>query len=263
MATETTTDPAGTDEGQNPTGDKPLFAGKYATVEDMEAGYKEQSTKMAAMGEELNTLKADKPAEKPEGEVGSLRIEAAKELSATGILEQAGLVEEEVGIQFREHGKLTDEQYEAIQKVTPVDRATIDDHLNGQIRLGTEARQSIMTAAYKSAGSEEKYNALAKFGVTNLTDAELAKYNEMCDSPTATPESAAMAVDWLAGKYAAATGTSGSGELLAGDTPASLGGAVTTPEEFSELTIKAAAGDEAAMRRIAATSMETIAGMTQ
>lgn len=120
-----------------PAGEK-LYAGKYKTVEELEAGYKGLETKLG------------KPAEKPADEPKPNAPIAPAPNVDQGIEEfvtSKGLKVEELAAEWQKSGKLTDEQYKALG----LPKKMIDQHFD----LGSRAAKAAeLEAAQQTKAAE-------------------------------------------------------------------------------------------------------------
>lgn len=177
-----------------------LLAGKFKTPADLEAGYKALEQKLGA------------PKVPPSTEPAStLKIEGAAPAATTPaeIVTRAGLDPAAIGAEFKANGKLSDEQYAALngQGYT---KPIVDAFLRGELAQAGQAeaaQQALRTEALAIVGGEESFSHLAEWAKVNCKQGEIDAFNKLVDGKESTPETVRMGMQWLADRHAAATGT--------------------------------------------------------
>lgn len=174
-----------------------LFAGKYKSVEDMEAGYKALETRLGAPAPET-------PPTTPETPPTPTPEEAKAELGAASIDFDA-LTKE-----FTEHGDLTPESREALAKAGyPQDM--VDSYIAGQ----TAKAQAVANDIFSHSGGEENFKSLIEWGGANLSEGEISAFNAALDSSDINQTK--LAIDGVRAKMSAA-GANGEPSLMSGST---------------------------------------------
>lgn len=183
-------------EAQNKGGER-LYAGKYKTVEEMEAGYAELqktfSSKNAPAEGGEGTDENGEP-KKPESKEIPTEDEAKKEVLA------AGLDWDRYNTEFAELGTLKEETFEDLEK-KGFDRETVESYIDG-VKLRAERFDNAVHAA--AGGGPTEYAALIQFAQANYTEAQKKAFNEAVTSGKI--EKAEMAVKALKASFESARG---------------------------------------------------------
>lgn len=141
-----------------PTGDA-LILGKFKTQADLEAAYK-------ALESKLGTPPASKPAD--------LKAEPSAEVQ--DVITKAGLQQADLEAAFAKDGKLTDEQYTALQGVG-IPKAMVDGYLNGVAAQG----QQFVGKVHAIVGGEAEFNQVITWAKANASPDQLRAYNDAID----------------------------------------------------------------------------------
>jgi len=255
-----------------PDGGVPLIGdnGMYSNLDSAVAAYKQYEKLQGKVGGQKEEApkpqpEAAKPDAKP-NEDGSLRIEQkpVTDTDAKSVLDRLGLDPNEIAESWKETGKLSDEHY-AKFKEAGFDKEIVDDYIKGkaaEAELVTLRMQQVRNEALGVAGGEESFNTMAQWAASSLSQDELAWFNAQVDGPNVTAAGAKSAVEWLANKYAAGTGTAGSKPTINGQPGANAQGGFSTTNEYYEAVEQirrmAERGEDttALARRIAQTSPE-------
>jgi hypothetical protein len=156
---------------------------------------------------EPNASKADdKPAgtkiERPNGEANPLTT-AVETMAAA----------------YAESGEVTEDQIKAVEDLG-LPRKVVDTYM-----AGLQALQQIgLQAVHTAAGGEQAYNDAVNWAAKNLSDADLAYYNDNVDGASRT-----QTVEWLMAKFRAARPSEGS--LVGGLTASAGAGDVFTSQQ--------------------------------
>lgn len=121
---------------------------------------------------------------------------------------------------FAADGKVSDDQIAAVEALG-LPRNVIDTYFAGLTALASQGLAEVHTAA----GGADKLAAATSWAATNLTDAELAYYNDHVDTPSARTQT----VEWLMGKFAAARPSEG--RMLGGQPPSMAGDVFRSQEQ--------------------------------
>ena len=216
-----------------------LYAGKFKSAEDLEKAYSElQSSFTRKSQEAAEAKKATQQQFIPE----AAETEAEPEISDVNTLvSKSGLDPEELATYYAEHGDLSDEHIEALQKASNLPAGVIRD-----AAAGLAARQQQAAATYErefgkaaeQVGGKEKLSGLLQWASSNLTENEINFMNEAIKND---PSQMSTFADALSAKYSRATGTEPRQDLAQSGASTSEGGGVAP---FTNLGEKAAALDD-------------------
>jgi hypothetical protein len=161
---------------------------KFTSPEDMAKAYAELEAKQG--GQKAPEEKPqDAPKENQEGD-------------AEKALADKGLNLDDFSQEFSQTGNLSPESYEKLGKAG-YPKTIVDQYIAGQQAIATAYEAEIKSAA----GGAEKWDQVAEWAASSLTDAEKVAYNAAIDSRN--PEQAKLAVAGLTAKFDAANPTEG------------------------------------------------------
>jgi hypothetical protein len=193
-----------------PTTEAPtLLAGKFTDTPALEKGYLELQAKLGAPKQPPSTDAAQ----------GTLKIEGAapppaRATTPEAIVAAAGLDPKGIAETFAKDGKLSGDQYAALDKAG-YGQPAVDAFLRGQqaeAKLAALSGQQLRTEALAIVGGEAQFGHLAEWARANCTKQELDTFNSLVDGDKATAETVRMAMTWLNDRHGAATGrVAGSG----------------------------------------------------
>lgn len=215
--------------------------GLYADRAAAERGYKDLTTLLRTAG---------KPSE-ADGQGMTLGDEPTAEeaVSPEQILQKASLSMADLETQYAEHGKLTDEQYKAIQKARPgLSREIIDTMADGMIAKASLVRQEqarMKAEAAEIVGGEDALSEMLK----NAKSFVPADEFDDLQARIRDPKRFKGAVRDLKEFHAAAVGSGKAKPLAGGGAPPAEGGAKDSTD-FARLMRLASSGDQAAIRKI-------------
>ena len=217
-----------------------LIAGKFKSQDDLIKGYQELEKKLGTVKTEFSESKVE------------------------DILNQAGLQPDELAINFKADGKLSDEQYQKL-KAVGWSKNVVDSFLQGQVAIAQNsqyAQAQIQANAEKMAGGKEQLEGLMRWAGTNLGEVRVSELNKRLEAPS-TYEGA---LKELMFDYQLASGQSGSrqGEILSGQSMPNVSrGFDTVKEMITALGAAREQGyyDESFKRRMANTSKNIVNGM--
>lgn len=141
--------------------DGELLLGKFKSVEELAKAYQELERKQSQAGRQ----KAQQPS-------SDMTEDKASEL-----IDKAGLDVEAMSDYFYENGSLSEEHYTALEKAG-IPRAFVDQYIAGIEAQAQTYRDQLM----EEIGGEEAFAAMAAWAAANLSEQELADYNEAVDS---------------------------------------------------------------------------------
>ena len=125
-----------------------MYADKYQSVEDLEKGYTELHQKFS----EARPKTSD------------MTIEA--------VLEAAGVRSDEMFNNFKNDGRLSEDQYTKMGDVG-FSRTVIDQYLNGQIAIaqnGVYAQDRMLRHAHELSGGEEEFSGLMRWAAQSMPE---------------------------------------------------------------------------------------------
>lgn len=155
----------------NPDGTAPapapatLILGKFKTQADLEAAYKALEQKQSAP-EPKPPAEGTKPAD-------TLKVEP----EVQDVLTRAGLKQDDLAAAFVKDGKLSDDQYKALQGAG-IPKAMVDTYLKGVAADG----DAIVRNVHAAVGGEQKFKDVMSWAKINADRAALNEYNAAIDS---------------------------------------------------------------------------------
>lgn len=211
------------------------FAGKYDSVEAMEAGYlelqkafsKKSVPAVAPVVPAVPVVPTVVPPVAPTIDpVTGLEIPAATELSAEEIaaaaaLESKGLDIETFNKEFFDTGTLSAESYEALAKAG-IPQSVVDSYIAGQQLIANQ----LVTRVFDTAGGEAEYQKMMVWASTNTTPEQKAAYQAALDSNDINK--VLLAVKGLQADYTAVKGKAP--VLVTGSEAVETGDAYTSTE---------------------------------
>lgn len=241
--------------------------GIFADVSKLEQGYKDME---ALVGRQQPAQPQQQPGQQPPGDTskdGPLSVKPGEQAppadeGVEAVLTKAGLDNDAVMQQFAQEGKLTDEQYAALQKANPLATRKIVDQVLGATATAAQAaqlqQQQIQQEATQLVGGQQQLQNLFGWAANNIPKEELGNPDNpepgTINQRLANPSLYKSAINELMARQRQAIGAGGSTGLAQGGTPAAATGvAAKTLEEFRQLSQQAMAGDAQAKARIMAT----------
>lgn len=224
-----------------------VYAGKFKSIEDLEKGYTELQ----------KHLSSTRPQPKPEMMQIESIPDAIEDADIPTLIERAGLKTDEIEGHWKEHGRLTDEQYAAIRKKAPgMSNKLINDMAEGLVaktELMQVRRQQIRSECAQILGGEDQLKSLLNAASTFVPPDELPAMNRLL----ADPKTAKSAIRVLQQMHADSVGAGKSKPLIGGSTMPG-GGPARSMDEYNALIAAVARGDQGARARIMATSPDDI-----
>lgn len=165
------------------------------------------------------------------------------------ILAKAGLAGQEKALaeQFVKEGRLTDEQYAALDSKADVDREAVDAFMSAQIHAETTRRDAAMAEAVKIAGGEEQHQALREYGKTLKDDKTFQALNRaVADDHSQYP----ALIGYVESKYRAQHGSAA--PHARGNAPGSTLARPQSKAEYDALHNAVKNGDPVAIERFRA-----------
>lgn len=207
MTEQQTGEQAGTEQAGEGGGDR-LYAGRYKSIEDLEKGYSELQSQFTRQQQQHQ-----------DGMREAGMIQAQPDTSVDQILERAGLNAADLSQSFGATGKLTPEQYAALQKVNPgYTPAVVDAFMGAQVARSAFAEQTqaqIQKHAAELAGGQDKLDVLIAWAGRALNERQITDLNRRL----ADPDLYESAITEITALHAQKTGTAGSASLATGGAP--------------------------------------------
>lgn len=198
-----------------------LILGKFKSQSDLEAAYKELERKLSQGNqEEASNDGKEEGSKEPEVDPESATKEEVNE-----VVEKAGLNMEEITNAYQQNGVLSNEHYEALEKVG-ITRDIVDQYIAGQEAQALQYRNEIL----EEIGGEKTFEAMADWATQNLTKEELDAYNAAVDSGDMSR--ARNAVTSLAYRFEKAGGREP--ELIHGDANGGTSGGFESLAQLTE-----------------------------
>ena len=187
---------------KNETDENGLILGKFKSVEDLAASYKELEGKLGTVTEE------DQPQTEEEVETADAEFNA-EEFYGDGlasVLEEVGIDPQEISNRFQESGEINEDDYAKLGEAG-FSKQVIDTYLNG-LRGGDATGQDIASAQIQgikdSVGGDENYAKMVEWALDNLPADEVKEFNSLTE--TANPTAIKFAVQGLYSQYNNAMG---------------------------------------------------------
>ena len=169
---------------KNETDDNGLILGKFKSVEDLAASYKELEGKLGQVTEE-DQPQAEEKTETTETEFN------AEEFYGDGlasVLEEVGIDPQEISNRFQESGEINEDDYTKLGEAG-FSKQVIDTYLDG-LRGGAATGEDIASAQIQgikdSVGGDENYGKMVEWAVNNLPANEVKEFNSLTETANAT-----------------------------------------------------------------------------
>ena len=168
---------------KNETDENGLILGKFKSVEDLAASYKELEGKLGQVTEE------DQPQAEEETETNETEFNA-EEFYGDGlasVLEEVGIDPQEISNRFQESGEINEDDYAKLGEAG-FSKQVIDTYLDGLRGSGT--LEDIATAQIQgiidSIGGDENYSKMVSWAIENLPAEEVKEFNNLTETANAT-----------------------------------------------------------------------------
>jgi len=169
---------------KNETDENGLILGKFKSVEDLAASYKELEGKLGQVTEE------DQPPVEEETETNKTEFNA-EEFYGDGlasVLEEVGIDPQEISNRFADTGEINEDDYAKLGEAG-FSKQVIDTYLDG-LRGGEAASEDIATAQIQgikdSIGGDENYSKMVSWAIENLPADEVKEFNNLTETANAT-----------------------------------------------------------------------------
>ena len=187
---------------KNETDENGLILGKFKSVEDLAASYKELEGKLGSFE------KPEETEEQVEQETAEEELSTYNEIYGDGladVLEEVGIDPEDITNRFLETGNIDENDYELL-KEAGFSKQIIDTYLDGVRSQGDvqEIAKSEEASIKQIAGGEQGYEQLRSWANENLPTADLDAFDNLVN--TAPPAAIKLAVQGLYSQYNNAMG---------------------------------------------------------
>lgn len=202
------------EQAQQSGGEPSLLAGKYKSVEELEKAYKELQSKLGKpreqQAQEAEAVDDTEPEDQDETEEAEEpEAQSAKEIYGDFIgsrLEEAGIDFSEMNTRWQQSGELTGEDYKALEGAG-FSRQMVDAYLAGlnfQAAKDSALSMQQINDVKASVGGEQEYTQMMEWAASNLSQEEIAAFNEIVNTQ---PMSAVkLAVAGIQSRYTTAVG---------------------------------------------------------
>jgi len=169
---------------KNETDDNGLILGKFKSVEDLAASYKELEGKLGTVTEEEQPQTEE---EQPENNNTEFNAEELYGDGLASVLEEVGIDPQEISNRFQESGEITEDDYTKLGEAG-FSKQVIDTYLDG-IR-GSATAEDIATTQIQgikdSIGGDENYGKMVSWAIENLPANEVKEFNSLTETANAT-----------------------------------------------------------------------------
>tara|TARA_B100001057_G_scaffold454858_1_gene500979 strand:- start:92 stop:889 length:798 start_codon:yes stop_codon:yes gene_type:complete len=170
---------------KNETDENGLILGKFKSVEDLAASYKELEGKLGTVTEEDQPQTEEEQTETNETEFN------AEEFYGDGlasVLEEVGIDPQEISNRFQESGEINEDDYTKLGEAG-FSKQVIDTYLDG-LKGGATTGEDIATAQIQgikdSIGGDENYSKMVSWAIENLPAEEVKEFNSLTETANAT-----------------------------------------------------------------------------
>jgi len=188
---------------KNETDENGLILGKFKSVEDLAASYKELEGKLGQVTEE------DQPQTEEETETTEPEFNA-EEFYGDGlasVLEEVGIDPQEISQRFQDNDEISDDDYAKLGEAG-FSKQVIDTYLDGLRGVSGATGEDIATAQIQgikdSIGGDETYGKMVTWALDNLPAEDVKAFNDLTE--TADAPAIRLAVQGLYSQYNNAMG---------------------------------------------------------
>ena len=171
---------------KNETDENGLILGKFKSVEDLAASYKELEGKLGAATEEDQAETSEQ--EETETTESDFDAEEYYGDGLASVLEEVGIDPQEISNRFEETGEINDDDYAKLGEAG-FSKQVIDTYLDG-LRGGGATGEDIATAQIQgikdSVGGDENYGKMVAWALDNLPADEVKEFNSLTETANAT-----------------------------------------------------------------------------
>jgi len=170
---------------KNETDENGLILGKFKSVEDLAASYKELEGKLGQVTEEDQPQTEEEQTETNDTEFN------AEEFYGDGlasVLEEVGIDPQEISNRFTESGEINEDDYTKLGEAG-FSKQVIDTYLDG-LRGGATSGEDIATTQIQgikdSVGGDDNYGKMVSWAIENLPAEEVKEFNTLTETANAT-----------------------------------------------------------------------------
>ena len=171
---------------ENETDENGLILGKFKSVEDLAASYKELEGKLGAATEEDQAETSEQ--EETETTESDFDAEEYYGDGLASVLEEVGIDPQEISNRFAETGEINDDDYTKLGEAG-FSKQVIDTYLDG-LRNGGVTGEDIASAQIQgikdSVGGDDNYSKMVAWAVDNLPANEVNEFNSLTETGNAT-----------------------------------------------------------------------------
>jgi len=166
---------------KNETDENGLILGKFKSVEDLAASYKELEGKLGSVTEE------DQPKEEST-EPESFDAKEYYGEGLAGVLEEVGINAEDITQRFTDSGEISEDDYSKLGKAG-FSKQVVDTYLDGLKGGNASSSEELAEQAVQdirdSVGGDETYGKMVSWAMENLPKQEVEGFNEATKTMTA------------------------------------------------------------------------------
>ena len=171
---------------KNETDENGLILGKFKSVEDLAASYKELEGKLGAATEEDQAETSEQ--EETETTESDFDAEEYYGDGLASVLEEVGIDPQEISNRFAETGEINEDDYTKLGEAG-FSKQVIDTYLDG-LRGGGATSEDIASAQIQgikdSVGGDENYGKMVEWALDNLPADEIKEFNSLTETANAT-----------------------------------------------------------------------------
>tara|TARA_B100001093_G_scaffold196297_1_gene188669 strand:- start:259 stop:1062 length:804 start_codon:yes stop_codon:yes gene_type:complete len=188
---------------KNETDENGLILGKFKSVEDLAASYKELEGKLGTQPQEETPTEetTTEETETPEFNANEYYGEGLAE-----VLTEAQIDPQDISNRFEESGEISEDDYTKLEGAG-FSRQVIDTYLDG-LRGGTGDSSEIATAQIQgikdAVGGDDSYSKMTAWAIDNLPAGDVDAFNKLTE--TGDAPSIKLAVQGLYSQYSSAMG---------------------------------------------------------
>jgi hypothetical protein len=187
---------------KNETDDNGLILGKFKSVEDLAASYKELEGKLGQVSEEDQATEETEEQTQEEGEFD------AEEYYGDGlasVLEEVGIDAQDITQRFTDTGEISEDDYSKLGEAG-FSKQVVDTYLDGLrgVGEGDEIPTQQIQNIKDSVGGDQAYEQMADWCQQNLSEQEIKAFDKITE--TADAPVIQLAVEGLYSRYQNAMG---------------------------------------------------------
>ena len=189
---------------KNETDDNGLILGKFKSVEDLAASYKELEGKLGQVSEEDQATEETEEQTQEEGEFDAEQFYGD---GLASVLEEVGIDPQEISQRFVDNDSISDDDYSKLEDAG-FSKQVVDTYLDGLRGVGAadadEIPADIIKGIKDSVGGDETYGQMQSWAEQNLSDEEGVAFNNLMDTGDAA--TIQLAVEGLYSRYSKSMG---------------------------------------------------------